>query len=101
MNSYEREKTTIRKWFESAPEKPFVFYMPKTDKDSFGMECWDNLPNGVFDEIPDSILDQEFYCGFGSQNVPSFIAWSENYVYYVSEYDGATSLEWISRHSPK
>ena len=31
---------TIRKWFESAPEKPSVFFMPETEKYDYGLEVW-------------------------------------------------------------
>ena len=94
---------TIRKWSESAPEKPSVFFMPETEKYDYGLEVWANLPHGTwnFSDVPKSILDQEFYSGYGSQGVPSFNAWSENYVYYVHEYDGSTSLYWVPRNPPE
>lgn len=95
-----KRNITIRMWFESAPEKPSVFFMPETEKDSYGLEDWVNLPHGTwnFSDVPDSVLDQEFYSGYGTQQVPSFLAWSENYVYYVHEYDGSTGLLWVPRH---
>lgn len=94
---------TIRKWFESAPEKPSVFSIPETNKDIYGLENWANLPHGTwnFSDVPDSVLDQEFYSGYGCQQVPRFHAWSENYVYYVHEYDGSTMLSWVPRNPPE
>lgn len=94
---------TIRKWFESAPEKPSVFFMPETKKGSLEGKPWDSLPHGTwnFSDVPNSVLDQEFYSGYNSYGVPSFWAWSENYVYYVHEYDGATTLWWVSRNPPE
>lgn len=93
-------KTTIREWLESAPEMPTVFFMPETKENEYGLEDWANLPHGSWkmSKVPDSILDKEFSCGYGTQSVPLFMAWSPNYVYYVHECDGSTSLDWVRRH---
>lgn len=50
-----------------------------------------------FENLPDEVLDYEFSANFGSADAPPVIAWSENYVLYIDEYDGAESLRWIPR----
>lgn len=86
----------------AAPDMPTVFFMPETKKTEFGLGDWADLPHGPFAmrDVPDSILDKEFDSGYGSQQVPSFMAWSPNYVYFVHEYDGSTRLDWVERHPP-
>lgn len=93
-------KTTIREWLENTPEMPTVFFMPKTKENEYGLEDWANLPHGSWkmSEVPNSILDKEFYTRHGIQRVPSFMAWSPMYVYYVCESDGLFSLSWVLRN---
>ena len=50
-----------------------------------------------FENLPDEVLDYQFSADFGSADAPPVIAWSENYVLYIDEYDGAESLRWIPR----
>lgn len=39
-------------------------------------------------------LDTPFYSGFGGTDGAAFTAWSEKYVYFPVQYDGA---EWVAR----
>lgn len=43
-------------------------------------------------------LDKEFYSGFGSNDGPSFTAWSANYVYFPVNYDGAEWVGFVARN---
>lgn len=40
-------------------------------------------------------LDLNYDNGYGSAGCFPFYAWSYSRVYFVSEYDGATSVEWL------
>jgi hypothetical protein len=44
------------------------------------------------------ILDYEYDDGFGGAECHAIYAWTENRVLFVSEYDGATSVQWLPRH---
>lgn len=43
-------------------------------------------------------LDVEFDSGFGGADCFPMFAWTENRVYFIHEYDGATSLAWVPRN---
>lgn len=43
-------------------------------------------------------LDEEYDDGFGGAHCRPFIAWTDNSVYFVCEYDGATSIRRVPRH---
>jgi hypothetical protein len=82
---YEHEyndKSGINEWNEDE-EKPWS-YIPY-------------LSTFSFENLPDEVLDYEFSADFGRADAPPVIAWSENYVIYIDEYDGAESLRWIPR----
>jgi hypothetical protein len=43
-------------------------------------------------------LDYEFDGGFGAPGCNAIHAWTANRVIYISQYDGATSANWVPRH---
>lgn len=43
-------------------------------------------------------LDQDYDNGYGGADCFPFLAWTKSYVYFVSEYDGATGLSAVPRH---
>lgn len=45
-----------------------------------------------------TILDEEYFAGYGGADCFPFYAWSENYLFTVSEYDGATGISYWPRH---
>lgn len=45
-----------------------------------------------------AILDEEYDNSFGGADCYPFYAWSENYLFTVSEYDGATGVSAWPRH---
>ena len=94
-----KQNTTIREWISGYPEIE-VFEMPITLPGTYGLESWANLPHGTWyiKDVPDSILDEPFYPGFGTQRVPSFHAWSKDRVFFVWEYDGSTGLNYVLRN---
>ena len=91
--------TTIRKWFGNHP--PELIKFPKVDKNDYGLVDWIGVPTSRHywdDPVIQAWLDLSFDNGYGSQGVPSFFAWTADKVYYVWEYDGCTSLQWVPRH---
>lgn len=48
--------------------------------------------------LTDEELDVEFYAGFGSPNGKRFTLWTKNKVYFPVCYDGAESVECVSRN---
>lgn len=40
-------------------------------------------------------LDVDYYNGYGGADCFPFYAWSNSRVYFVSEYDGATHVNWL------
>lgn len=48
-------------------------------------------------EVTLEVMNYEHNSSYGSQECHSIVAWTPNYVIYVHEYDGATSLE----HQPR
>ena len=55
-------------------------------------------PPGKFD-VGSSLLDLQFYTGFGSPEMPRFWAKDDKYIYIASQYDGATSVVKIPYNS--
>lgn len=43
-------------------------------------------------------LDVNFDSGFGGADCFPIYAWTASRVYFIQEYDGATSLGWVPRH---
>lgn len=90
---------TIRQWFGDNP--PDFIRFPAVGEGDYGLDDWIGVPTHVFmweSPIMQNWLDLPFDDGFGSQGVPSFFAWTKDRVYYVWEYDGATSLAWVPRN---
>ena len=45
----------------------------------------------------DPILDKKFDCGYGSPQAPCFVAEDSERLYFPSQYDGATNIEYINK----
>ena len=44
------------------------------------------------------LLDYEFDSGYGAPGCQRILVWTNTHVYFVSQYDGATSLECVPRN---
>lgn len=47
------------------------------------------------------LLDYSYDSGFGGADCHAVVAWSQHYVYYVHEYDGATRIAAMPRNPMK
>ena len=47
------------------------------------------------------VLDLEFYDGFGSPNMPRFVAEDKDKIYFPCKYDGLTWIAWIYKNINK
>ena len=104
---------TLRKWFTSFETKTGekithvqMYADTKGEYDSHAeydfeeQKKWAVAPFGTvfsYENTPEEVLDYEFHDGYGSADAPCVIAWSESFVLYIHEYDGAQHLEWIPR----
>lgn len=73
------------------------------------MATWRDKLSKQFEEVGDSwenvvhiaphasVLDEEFYDGYGGAEGPSFTVWTSTYVYFPLEYDG---YEYVG-HAPR
>lgn len=43
-------------------------------------------------------VDQDYNDGYGGADCFPLYAWTKSRVFYVSEYDGSTGLDWLPRH---
>lgn len=71
--------------------------------DDYYTSRWGDISQGValpFDEVPAATLDAKFDDGFGGNESPNLCAWSENWVLFSDDYDGAESIRWVPR-SPR
>ena len=57
----------------------------------------DNIQDLTF-HPSDIDLDVKFDSGFGCSEGPSFIAWSDNWVYFCYEYDGSECIMAVPRN---
>jgi hypothetical protein len=46
------------------------------------------------------LLDYDYDAGYGAQDCHDILIWSNNWVYYIEEYDGATYVNKIPRTPP-
>lgn len=91
--------TTLRTWLDSTSDTITDVFFPQTLEDDYGLSRWAKLPHGHFkrSDLPESLLNEPFDTGYGSQDVPSFYAWSRTQVYYVHEYNGSVSFASVPR----
>lgn len=47
-----------------------------------------------------NLLDYNYDAGFGWQDCHDIYIWSADYVYYIHEYDGSTSIQSVPRNPP-
>lgn len=100
--------TTLREWFNDE----------KVDWSSLIMVCHTMGPNSFapgwsipetsvkFDFTNDSaldttnhpVLDHKFYDGFGAPEAPMFVAQDKDFIYFPSQYDGATTLVKVAKN---
>lgn len=93
--------TTLRKWFAD-----FTTSTGETPT-AIAINSWETLHNYrddvvavpvPFDTLLDVLLDREFDAGYGGNDSPNLCAWSDNWVLFSDDYDGAESLCWIPRN---
>lgn len=63
-------------------------------------ESWPIVPNRVvpINVVGADVLDREFDDGYGGNDSPNLCAWSDNWVLFSDNYDGAESLQWVPRN---
>lgn len=94
---------TFRGWFNKFTEATgeeithicFGFDWPGNAED------WPSLPEKQvmsLSEVPDEVLDYEFYASFGSTDSPDLCAWSPNWVIFSCQYDGSEWLCWVPKN---
>lgn len=94
--------TTLRQWFErftaATSETPTYIVFGWGDY-GYHSENWPTLPDGVkaWSELSAEILDFGFDDGFGGNDSPNLCAWSDSFVIFSDNYDGAESLAWVPR----
>lgn len=44
------------------------------------------------------LLNYEFYAGFGGMDCHDIVFWTETKVFYIHEYDGSTSIQYVERN---
>ena len=49
-------------------------------------------------DLPVEMLRQEFHDGFGANETPNLCGWSESWVVFSYNYDGAEGLRWVPRN---
>jgi len=95
--------TTLREWFdhftEATGEVPqhIVFgFVWDDDADRWPAIVVDEVL--AFADVPAKALDARFDDSYGGTEAPNFAAWSENFVLFCDQYDGAESICWVPRH---
>ena len=104
---------TLRKWFTSFTTRTGeeithvqMYADTKAEYDMYAEfdfevpQDWAVAPFGTvftYENLPDEVLDYEFYDGYGSASAPCVIAWSDSYLIYIKEYDGAQNIAWFPR----
>lgn len=43
-------------------------------------------------------LDYDFNDGYGAPECNAITAWTASRIFFISKYDGSTSLDWVHRH---
>ncbi len=59
---------------------------------------WACVSPNEHDKVSVHWLDARFDNGFGCREGHDFKLWTERHVYYVYEYDGSESVEWVPRN---
>lgn len=95
--------TSLHEWFDRAAdatgERPthIVCTPPTTDYPG-----WDATPVGEPQSFEDFTAtpeyDRQFYAGYGVPECAVFCAWSDNWVFFPDQYDGAESICMVPRH---
>lgn len=93
---------TIRQWLTDAGFKwnSGRIILQEVGEDEY-CPGWGN-PESAREATPsDRKLDYEFESGFGAPRCPRFIAEDDEFIYFPSQYDGATSLVVVFRDISK
>ena len=98
--------TTLRQWFDEFTDttgEPIDYIVfgrfPRWDHDD-ERNTWPTTPNTLtrFSNLSDDILDRRFDDGFGGNETPDLCAWSDSFVIFSDNYDGAEGLLWVPRN---
>lgn len=84
----------------AACPEPIQWFVIGEEEYTWDDSKFDHMPKGeilIWDESK-KLLDFEYDSGFGSVDGPAIFAWSENYVVFSSEYDGAQDFVAIPRN---
>jgi hypothetical protein len=68
---------------------------------TFGEEDdWPKLPKGLvrISNVSAATLDKQFHDGYGGNGSPNFCAWSDSWVIFSDNYDGAEGPCWVPRN---
>lgn len=93
--------TTLQAWFDgftkATNETPthIVFGYDEWDDNEWEITVNEVIP---FERLGSILLRREFNNGYGGNNSPNFCAWSENWVIFSDNYDGAEDACWVPRN---
>ena len=96
--------SSLVEWIEEATSEPVLAVvigeMGWGDYGSENVPNYNKQPRGriLSWEEAKPWLSYEFNSGYGAPGCNSIYAWTENWVLFVSQYDGATQLERIPRN---
>jgi hypothetical protein len=92
-------KTELEAAEAEAGELVFAIVVGRHDRDAYyhkSPTAYENVVLSREDGL--ALLDQDYDNGYGGADCRPFYAYSQNRIYFVSEYDGATGLGWMPRH---
>ena len=92
--------TTLRKCltdrgFEFTDEKARIIYHPVGYDRAPGWARIKGEPEIITSPWEHPILDKEFYSGYGSAEMPRFVAEDSDFIYFPSQYDGSTEIVFV------
>ena len=92
--------TTLRKCltdrgFEFTDENARIIYHPVEYDRAPGWARIKGEPEIITSPWEHSILDKEFYSGYGSAEMPRFVAEDDDCIYFPSQYDGSTKIVFV------
>lgn len=99
---------TLREWFSHYSEilPSSIIKFPLIEEDgAYGIQPpWQTVSRLVAPlshPLVQAAMDLVFDDGFGTQEVPSFVLWTDANVFSIHEYDGSSFLISVPRHPPK
>ena len=95
--------SNIKDWLEDAVAvygEPLEAVVVGTHNDHTWNEGYPLPDENVILDVPTALakLDLDFDSGFGGADCFPIVAWTKSRVFFIQEYDGATSLGWLPRN---